>query len=713
METTEPSTKMEVETNGNSENKDVEPGELTNLTTTTNTNTNTSITTTNSTTTEAAAETKDETSVMPVASSVPTKEETESTEVTAAAAAVTTSIKNDSPTSAGVTNTSSTSTAIADTTVEMDTTTDSVVATTTFPPKAASIAGGTIPSTTSTATGEKIPSEKPEGTTGTPTKTATSTATATDSGATATAPVVSTSTSTSTPAVKPTTVKPKPSPTGTTTAAATATAAGPSKVKIIPVPNSTKLTVKSSATKITVKNTSGATKTATSSSTKSLKKGARKKRKTGGLEEAEEKGGVVPKKKKPKRKKEKEDAEKLSSKAEKSKKVRKQAKKASSNSSNSGSHPYADHLHALPGLSAAQMAVQEQMRKALEEDQYSANGSVVDTDSDDDEHQYMYKGQSIRLDRAYLLQASKKIGWLHDGSGNGMLVIAPGKVPDLSKDGGVNYQQEVGDEEGILNEDGSTNNAGSSIKKKSSRDKKKRRNQYTNRSSISSNNTSCFRIDDKPSNKGFIEVGKPKNATFIGASEKGEAMERDEGSIFGQTTGSSNSTWVECDKCKKWRRLRGVVDHSKLPKKWYCSMNRNDPERARCSAPEEEYDAPHTPESAADARTRKHLRVWVRRLQCNEQYESRLPTLTRGKKRSVASSSKEPHEWIRCCNPSCGKWRAILRIMDAKQNVIDRTSDGEWYCVMNTWDEKTASCAAPQENLPAVGCPPWVLQDEN
>jgi hypothetical protein len=30
---------------------------------------------------------------------------------------------------------------------------------------------------------------------------------------------------------------------------------------------------------------------------------------------------------------------------------------------------------------------------------------------------------------------------------------------------------------------------------------------------------------------------------------------------------------------------------------------------------------------------------------------------------------------------------------------------------MNNWDEKIASCAAPQENLPAVGCPPWVMQD--
>mmetsp|Transcript_14817 Transcript_14817/g.34247 ORF Transcript_14817/g.34247 Transcript_14817/m.34247 type:complete len:141 (+) Transcript_14817:1267-1689(+) len=140
-------------------------------------------------------------------------------------------------------------------------------------------------------------------------------------------------------------------------------------------------------------------------------------------------------------------------------------------------------------------------------------------------------------------------------------------------------------------------------------------------------------------------------------------------------------------------------------------MNKNDPDRARCSAPEEEYETPNTPESAADARIRKHLRVWVRRLESNENYEARQPTMTRGKKRTVATA-KEPYEWVRCCNPSCGKWRAILRFMDAKQHVISRTTNGEWYCVMNTWDEKTASCAAPQENLPAIGCPPWVMQDE-
>jgi len=140
-------------------------------------------------------------------------------------------------------------------------------------------------------------------------------------------------------------------------------------------------------------------------------------------------------------------------------------------------------------------------------------------------------------------------------------------------------------------------------------------------------------------------------------------------------------------------------------------MNKNDAERARCSAPEEEYETPNTPESAADARIRKHLRVWVRRLESNESYEARQPTMTRGKKRSSTTNCKEPYEWIRCCNPSCGKWRALLRVMDSK-SLISACKDGEWYCVQNTWDEKMASCAAPQENLPAIGCPTWVMQDE-
>lgn len=316
-------------------------------------------------------------------------------------------------------------------------------------------------------------------------------------------------------------------------------------------------------------------------------------------------------------------------------------------------------------MNAAQQAVNEQMLRALEEDQYSAAGSIVDTESDE-EDQYMYRGKPVRLDRSAIQQAIKKMAHLE-------------RLGAVAAEASGGTTASEGDKE---QEDGGGLAGRGNNKKKQ---KKK---------------------DDHAAVGGVLldeDVVAGTGKTTENFSDTEEDLDRDGGSIFGATTGSSNSTWVECDKCKKWRRLRGVVDEKKLPTKWYCSMNKNDPERARCSAPEEEYDTQQTPESAADFKTRKHLRVWVRRLQCNEAYEARQPTLTRGKKRATSSSSKDPYEWVRCCNPSCGKWRAVLRIMDAKSSVIDRTKDGEWYCVMNTWDEKTASCAAPQENLPSLG----------
>jgi hypothetical protein len=336
-------------------------------------------------------------------------------------------------------------------------------------------------------------------------------------------------------------------------------------------------------------------------------------------------------------------------------------------------------------LTAAQKAVNEQMRRALEEDQYSALGSIVDPDSDDDEP-FMYRGQPVRLDRTALQHAVRKHNLLER-------LGAPPTVPEDDDDDE--------EEEEVKHKANETTTR-----------PKGKKNKMTTRSR---DGPTPPEKEKDPKLDGGLQVSKNTSKTNDNSptNDEDDDLDRDGGSIFGQTTGSSNATWVECDKCKKWRRLRGVVDEKKLPSKWYCSMNKNDPERARCSAPEEEYETPHTPESAADARTRKHLRVWVRRLQCNEAYEARQPTLTRGKKRAVASSSKDPYEWVRCCNPSCGKWRAVLRNMDAKANVLDRCSNGEWFCVMNTWDEKMASCAAPQENLPAVGLPPWVMQDDN
>ena len=316
------------------------------------------------------------------------------------------------------------------------------------------------------------------------------------------------------------------------------------------------------------------------------------------------------------------------------------------------------------------------MRRVLEEDRYSAAGSIVE-EPDSDAEDYLYRGQPVRLDRAALQQATKKymareqrLFRLEEESAN-----AP--APESN---GAGAPVAIA-------------TAGTRSKKKG---KKKEQEKGWNTGPTTNTASSPRRTDDP-------------------LLDDDVDHDRDGGSIFGQTTGSSNATWVECDKCKKWRRLRGVVDEKKLPKQWFCSMNKSDPERARCSAPEEEYNdtmQAQSLESLADMRVRKHLRVWVRRLQCNEAYEARQPTQTRGKKRATSSSAKDPYEWVRCCNPACGKWRAILRFMDAKANVMDRCKDGEWYCVMNTWDEKMASCAAPQENLPAIGCPPWVMQDE-
>jgi len=323
---------------------------------------------------------------------------------------------------------------------------------------------------------------------------------------------------------------------------------------------------------------------------------------------------------------------------------------------------------------AAQQVVNEQMRRVLEEDRYSAAGSIVE-EPDSDAEDYLYRGQPVRLDRAALQQAMKKY---------------------MARE-----QRLFRLEEETAAPSSKASDASSTALPASQRSKKKGKKKG----------------DDKT-------AWGPATTTALSPTRRAEQdplldddvdLDRDGGSIFGQTTGSSNATWVECDKCKKWRRLRGVVDEKKLPKQWFCSMNKSDPERSRCSAPEEEYNdtvQAQSPESLADMKARKHLRVWVRRLQCNEAYESRQPTQTRGKKRATSSSAKDPYEWVRCCNPACGKWRAILRFMDAKGSVMDRTRDGEWYCVMNTWDEKMASCAAPQENLPAIGCPPWVLQDE-
>ncbi|XP_050232370.1 F-box protein At3g54460 [Mercurialis annua] len=49
-----------------------------------------------------------------------------------------------------------------------------------------------------------------------------------------------------------------------------------------------------------------------------------------------------------------------------------------------------------------------------------------------------------------------------------------------------------------------------------------------------------------------------------------------------------NETWVQCDSCRKWRRLTDAVPDAAVA--WFCSMN-TDPEHKTCKDPEEDWDS--------------------------------------------------------------------------------------------------------------------------
>ena len=50
------------------------------------------------------------------------------------------------------------------------------------------------------------------------------------------------------------------------------------------------------------------------------------------------------------------------------------------------------------------------------------------------------------------------------------------------------------------------------------------------------------------------------------------------------------TNWVQCESCKKWRRVGWHIDSESLPDKWFCEMNTWDAEGATCSAPQDSYD---------------------------------------------------------------------------------------------------------------------------
>jgi CW-type Zinc Finger/Protein SET DOMAIN GROUP 2 C-terminal len=50
------------------------------------------------------------------------------------------------------------------------------------------------------------------------------------------------------------------------------------------------------------------------------------------------------------------------------------------------------------------------------------------------------------------------------------------------------------------------------------------------------------------------------------------------------------TSWVQCESCRKWRRVAWHVDQGSLPDLWECGMNDWEPENASCDVPQDSYD---------------------------------------------------------------------------------------------------------------------------
>lgn len=191
------------------------------------------------------------------------------------------------------------------------------------------------------------------------------------------------------------------------------------------------------------------------------------------------------------------------------------------------------------------------------------------------------------------------------------------------------------------------------------------------------------------------EEQKPSRPSTGGASGS-NAKPRKSTSTQSLTKPEDDKVWVQCNTCDKWRALPHDVDPNSLPDIWVCSLNTYDSVRNNCEAPEENFK-----DHEEDEQLQSFFKLWLKKLKNADRAENCLPSsaVTRGRKRKLDT------EWIQCSSPSCGKWRAVSRGIETSI-LLRRMNKGRhfggqgvWYCSMNTWDDTTASCAAPQEPL--------------
>lgn len=216
-----------------------------------------------------------------------------------------------------------------------------------------------------------------------------------------------------------------------------------------------------------------------------------------------------------------------------------------------------------PGYSAQQAAVNDMMRRALEEDQYSALGSVVDTDSSEDEDHAVCTlrvggiglssrpkgpggGSTIRMDRNYIVAAMKKhihtegMKSVNNFDGDKFLEDAE-EYCDRTSGAAAKRSRSLSPHTEVVVEEGEElDRMGRRIGKRKKKGKRgKHQSAHLGEVAMSEAGDDDFDEAEQGGTSGSDDNADPRFG------------EEEESSIFGQTAGSSNATWVECDRCKK------------------------------------------------------------------------------------------------------------------------------------------------------------------
>ena len=101
----------------------------------------------------------------------------------------------------------------------------------------------------------------------------------------------------------------------------------------------------------------------------------------------------------------------------------------------------------------------------------------------------------------------------------------------------------------------------------------------------------------------------------------------------------TNTSWIQCDLCSKWRRLAWHVNADALPEQWDCSMNTWDADTATCSAPQDAYDTEKESTVSFNVVVKEDVGVFTpgsyRDVYCNKNkiyYEAQIVKVAPGKK---------------------------------------------------------------------------------